>query len=438
LIIRRKLLLNSKQSFDYESFFDEQIDLKKRDKSYRYFNNINRLADKFPLAHEGPAEEKKNVMVWCSNDYLGMSRHPLVIESMRNTLEIYGAGAGGTRNIAGNGDLHLRLEKKLADLHNKEAALVFSSCFVANDSTLSTIASKIPGCVIYSDSLNHASMIEGIRHSKAKKYVFRHNDINHLEQLLSSTDPTLPKIIAFESVYSMCGSIGKIPEIIKLAKKYNALTFLDEVHAVGMYGKRGAGIAEALGDEYMNDIDIISGTLGKAFGVVGGYIAGKRNLVDMVRSYAPGFIFTTSLPPSIIAGALTSVEYLKKSSLEREMQRTNALSLKYLLSVLDIPVIRNPSHIVPVFVGNAEKAKHASDILLKDYNIYVQAINYPTVPKGEERLRITPTPAHNPELQRILGDALVNVWKRLQLNFETGVVQKTPNILNTQSIAAVA
>ncbi len=333
----------------------------------------------------------------------------------RKTVDAYGAGAGGTRNIAGNGALHEALEISLADLHQKPAALVFSSCFVANDATLSTIASKLPNCVIFSDASNHASMIQGIRHSGAKKLIFRHNDVAHLESLLQSVDIHTPKLIAFESVYSMCGSIGPIQEIVDLAKKYNALTFLDEVHAVGMYGERGAGITQSLSKELMSQVDIISGTLGKAYGVVGGYIAGSSALVDMIRSYAPGFIFTTSLPPSIVAGALASVEYLKESSSERIGQQNNTIALKHHLNKVGIPVLHNPSHIVPVLVGDAEKCKMASDRLLSKHHIYVQSINYPTVPKGQERLRITPTPGHSEEMKDHLVQALDDVWIHLGL-----------------------
>ncbi|KAL1921455.1 uncharacterized protein VTP21DRAFT_11171 [Calcarisporiella thermophila] len=412
-------------TFDYEAFYNEEIEKKHKDKSYRYFNNINRLAQEFPRAHT--VNEKDRVTVWCSNDYLGMGRHPMVVDSMKKTLDRYGAGAGGTRNIAGNAALHLNLERELASLHRKESALVFSSCYVANDATLSTLASKLPGCVIFSDASNHASMIQGIRHSGARKMIFRHNDLEHLEQLLQSVDLHVPKIIAFESVYSMCGSVGPIREICQLAKKYGAITFLDEVHAVGMYGPRGAGVAEHLDYEMnaacplpkpgsaLDMVDIVTGTLGKAYGVVGGYIAASASLVDMIRSYAPGFIFTTSLPPSVVAGALTSVRYLKESQVERRMQQLNTRELKQRLADLDIPVVPGPSHIVPVLVGEAEVCRFASDQLLHDHNIYVQAINYPTVARGEERLRITPTPGHTPEMMDQLVDALVDIWKRNSL-----------------------
>ncbi|RKO88601.1 pyridoxal phosphate-dependent transferase [Blyttiomyces helicus] len=369
--------------FDYEAFYNHELDKKHKDKSYRYFNNINRLAKAFPTAHTGTGER---VSVWCSNDYLGMSKHPEVLASMKNTLDTYGAGAGGTRNIAGNAQLHLSLEEELASLHNKPAALVFSSCFVANDATLSTLASKLPGCVIFSDASNHASMIHGIRNSRAEKLVFRHNDLVHLEQLLQSVPVGTPKIIAFESVYSMCGSIGPIKEIAALARKYNAITFLDEVHAVGMYGATGGGVAEYIGA--MDQIDIITGTLGKAYGVVGGYIAGSSAFVDMMRSYAPGFIFTTSLPPAVVAGTLTSIRHLKASKTERTLQQLHTRALKTRLGELGIP-------------------------------IYVQSINYPTVAVGEERLRITPTPGHNGELMEVLVDALTGIWEERGLKYES-------------------
>jgi 5-aminolevulinate synthase len=357
-----------------------------------------------------------------------MSKNPLVIENMKATLDLYGAGAGGTRNIAGNAQLHLSLERELADLHDKPAALVFSSCFVANgiltfnkDATLSTLASKMPGCVIFSDASNHASMIQGIRNSRAKKMVFRHNDVEHLEELLSSVDISLPKIIAFESVYSMCGSIGPIAEIAALARKYNAITFLDEVHAVGMYGETGAGVAEYIGA--MDQIDLITGTLGKAYGVVGGYVAGSERMIDTIRSYAPGFIFTTSIPPTVASGALTAIRHLKASKSERSGQQLNTRALKQILESKGIPVVPNPSHIVPVLVGDAETAKSVSDELLYKYKIYVQSINYPTVARyfhltfsGEERLRITPTPGHSEEHMDYLVDSLSTIWTERGLN----------------------
>ncbi|CAG8461482.1 11872_t:CDS:2 [Ambispora gerdemannii] len=409
-------------TFDYESLYHHELDKKHQDKTYRYFNNINRLAQKFPKAHT--KDSRDEVIVWCSNDYLGMGKNQIVLETMKQTLNKYGAGAGGTRNIAGNCNLHLQLEAELADLHHKPAALVFTSCYVANDATLSTLASKLPGCHIFSDAANHASMIQGIKHSGAKKIIFKHNDLADLEAKLQSVDINIPKIIAFESVYSMSGSVGQINAICDLAKKYGAITFLDEVHAVGMYGPRGAGVAEHLdfdlnsriphanNGSVLDKVDIISGTLGKAFGIVGGYIAGSANLVDMIRSYAPGFIFTTSLPPANVAGAKASIQYLKKSSKERQMQQLNTRILKARLAELDIPVIPNPSHIVPVLVGEAEPCKIASDQLLREHGIYVQSINYPTVAKGEERLRITPTPGHNSKMVDHLVEALETIWRK--------------------------
>jgi 5-aminolevulinate synthase len=405
------------------------LEKKHKDKSYRYFNNINRLAQEFPRAHTASTEER--VTVWCSNDYLGMGRNPQVLNSMHKTLDTYGAGAGGTRNISGHNQHAVALEDTLAKLHGKEAALVFSSCFVANDATLATLGSKMPDCVILSDSLNHASMIQGIRHSGAKKMVFKHNDLEDLEAKLASLPLSTPKIIAFESVYSMCGSIAPIEEICDLAEKYGAITFLDEVHAVGMYGPHGAGVAEHLDyDAYASQdtaspqstkgtvqdrIDIITGTLGKAYGCVGGYIAGSAAMVDTIRSLAPGFIFTTSLPPATMAGADTAIQYQSQQPRDRVLQQLHTRAVKTALKDLDIPVIPNPSHIVPLLVGDAELAKQASDKLLEEHGIYVQAINYPTVPRGEERLRITPTPGHVKPLREHLVQAVQAVWNDLGL-----------------------
>ncbi|KAI2794106.1 5-aminolevulinate synthase [Penicillium oxalicum] len=392
--------------FDYDAFYDGELEKKHKDKSYRYFNNINRLAKEFPRAHTASAEER--VTVWCSNDYLGMGRNPQVLESMHRTLDTYG---------------------RARVLHGKEAALVFSSCFVANDATLATLGSKLPDCVILSDSLNHASMIQGIRHSGAKKMVFKHNDLQDLEAKLASLPLHVPKIIAFESVYSMCGSIAPIEAICDLADKYGAITFNDEVHAVGMYGPHGAGVAEHLDyDIYasqdtatpkstkgtvMDRIDIITGTLGKAYGCVGGYIAGSANLVDTIRSLAPGFIFTTSLPPATMAGADAAIQYQMQQPRDRVLQQLHTRAVKTALKELDIPVIPNPSHIVPLLVGDADLAKRASDKLLEEHGIYVQAINYPTVPRGEERLRITPTPGHVKPLRDHLVQAVQAVWTDL-------------------------
>ncbi|KAE9983877.1 5-aminolevulinate synthase, mitochondrial [Venturia inaequalis] len=414
--------------FDYEGFYQAELDKKHKDKSYRYFNNINRLAKEFPRAHLSSKEEK--VTVWCSNDYLGMGRNPQVLKTMHETLDTYGAGAGGTRNISGHNQNAVGLEATLAKLHAQEAALVFSSCYVANDATLATLGSKMPNCVIFSDSLNHASMIQGIRHSGAKKMVFKHNDMADLEAKLASVEPDTPKIIAFESVYSMCGSIGPIEEICDLAEKYGAITFLDEVHAVGMYGPSGAGVAEHLDYDahlagrpkgtMMDRIDIITGTLGKAYGCVGGYIAGSAKLVDTVRSLAPGFIFTTSLPPATMAGAKTAIEYQMAYQGDRRLQQLHTRAVKDALNAKDIPVMDNPSHIIPCLVGNAEVARAASDMLLEKWGIYVQAINYPTVPVGQERLRITPTPGHTKEYRDHLVEAMDSVWNELDIKRTSG------------------
>ncbi|KAI6244687.1 5-aminolevulinate synthase, mitochondrial [Erysiphe necator] len=413
------------EEFDYEGFYQAELEKKHADNSYRYFNNINRLATEFPRAHIPGKTDK--VTVWCSNDYLGMSRNPQVLQAIHDTLNVYGAGAGGTRNISGHNQQAVALEETIAKLHAKEAALVFTSCYVANDATLSTLGSKLPDCVFFSDSLNHASMIQGIRHSGAKKLIFAHNNLIDLESKLSSVPHSVPKIIAFESVYSMCGSIAPIKEICDLAEKYNALTFLDEVHAVGMYGPHGAGVAEHL-DFYshaaqkpkgtvMDRVDIISGTLGKAYGSVGGYITGSSRFVDAIRSLAPGFIFTTTLPPAVMSGANKAINYQMQYQGDRCLQQLHTRAIKNELVARDIPVIPNPSHIIPILVGNAMLAKAASDLLLEKHNIYVQSINYPTVPVGQERLRITPTPNHNSALQEHLFDALDSVWKTLNIKY---------------------
>ncbi|RKF55981.1 5-aminolevulinate synthase, mitochondrial [Erysiphe neolycopersici] len=412
-----------KKKFNYEEFYQTELDKKHNDKSYRYFNNINRLAAEFPRAQVPGKSER--VTVWCSNDYLGMSRNPQVLQAIHDTLDTYGAGAGGTRNISGNNQQAIVLEKTIAKLHAKDAALVFTSCYVANDATLSTLGSKLPDCVFFSDSLNHASMIQGIRHSGAKKIIFAHNDLLDLENKLASVPFSVPKIIAFESVYSMCGSVAPIKEICDLAEKYNALTFLDEVHAVGMYGPHGAGVAEHLDfsahaakrpkGTVMDRVDIISGTLGKAYGSVGGYIAGSAKFIDAIRSLAPGFIFTTTLPPAVMAGANKAIEYQMYYQGDRCLQQLHTRAVKDKLVARDIPVLPNPSHIIPILVGNAELAKAASDLLLKKHNIYVQSINYPTVPVGKERLRITPTPSHICSLQEHLIDALDSVWETFNI-----------------------
>jgi 5-aminolevulinate synthase len=342
-----------------------------------------------------------------------MGQHPDVVAAMEEALQDVGAGSGGTRNIGGNTHYHIQLEAELADLHGKEAALLFTSGYISNEATLSTVAKLLPGCVIFSDALNHASMIAGIRNSGCEKQVFRHNDLVHLEELLAAADPDVPKLIAFESVYSMDGDVAPIAEICDLADKYHAITYLDEVHAVGMYGSHGGGISER--DSVADRVTIIEGTLGKAFGVMGGYIAAEKNIVDVVRSYAPGFIFTTSLSPVLVAGALASVRYLKRSQAERDAQQLNAAKLKAIFADAKLPVMPSTTHIVPLLVGDPVRAKKISDILLAEYGMYVQPINYPTVPRGTERLRFTPGPAHDEEMMRELAGALVEIWDRLEL-----------------------
>ncbi|WP_294194929.1 5-aminolevulinate synthase [uncultured Sphingomonas sp.] len=399
---------------DYSRVFTQAIDRLHAEGRYRVFIDILRNKGMFPNArcfagHNGP----KPITVWCSNDYLAMGQHPKVIAAMEEALHDVGAGSGGTRNIGGNTHYHIDLEHELADLHGKQAALLFTSGYVSNEATLSTLAKVLPGCIIYSDELNHASMIAGIRNSGCEKRVFRHNDVAHLEELLGADDAAAPKLIAFESVYSMEGDIAPIAAICDLADKYNALTYLDEVHAVGMYGARGGGISER--DGVADRLTIIEGTLGKAFGVMGGYIAADRTIVDVIRSYAPGFIFTTSLSPVLVAGVLASVRHLKQSSAERDGQQAAAATLKAMLRDAGLPVMTGETHIVPVMVGDPVKAKKISDILLAEYGVYVQPINYPTVPRGAERLRFTPGPAHSEAMMRELTDALVEIWDRLEL-----------------------
>ncbi len=399
---------------DYSRVFTQAIDRLHAEGRYRVFIDILRNKGMFPNArcfagHNGP----KPITVWCSNDYLAMGQHPKVIAAMEEALHDVGAGSGGTRNIGGNTHYHVDLEGELADLHGKEAALLFTSGYVSNEATLATLAKILPGCVIFSDELNHASMIAGIRNSGCEKKVFRHNDLAHLEELLAEADPGVPKLIAFESVYSMEGDVAPIAAICDLADKYNALTYLDEVHAVGMYGARGGGISER--DGVAHRLTVIEGTLGKAFGVMGGYIAADRMIVDVIRSYAPGFIFTTSLSPVLVAGVLASVRHLKQSSVEREGQQAAAAKLRAMMRGAGLPVMLGETHIVPVMVGDPVKAKKISDILLAEYGVYVQPINYPTVPRGTERLRFTPGPAHDEAMMAELVSALVEIWERLDL-----------------------
>jgi 5-aminolevulinate synthase len=399
---------------DYQRIFAEAIDRLHAEGRYRVFIDILRNKGNYPNArcfagHNGP----KPITVWCSNDYLAMGQHPKVIAAMEEALHDVGAGSGGTRNISGNSHYHIQLEAELADLHGKDSALLFTSGYVSNEATLSTLAKLLPGCIVFSDSLNHASMIAGIKNSGCEKQVFRHNDLAHLEELLAAAPEEAPKLIAFESVYSMDGDVAPIAAICDLADKYRALTYLDEVHAVGMYGPRGGGISER--DGLAHRLDIIEGTLGKAFGVMGGYIAASKNIVDVIRSYAPGFIFTTSLSPVLVAGALASVRHLKASSAEREGQQASAAALKAIFRDARLPVMPSETHIVPLMVGCPVKAKRISDILLAEYGVYVQPINYPTVPRGTERLRFTPGPAHDESMMRELAEALAEIWDRLEM-----------------------
>ncbi len=401
-------------SVNYNAVFEKAIDRLHAEGRYRVFIDILRNKGSYPNArcfagHNGP----KNITVWCSNDYLCMGQHPDVISAMENALHDVGAGSGGTRNIGGNSHYHVELEQELADLHGKDGALLFTSGYVSNDATLSTLAKVLPGCIIYSDELNHASMIAGIRNAGCEKRVWRHNDLAHLEELLAADDPEAPKLIAFESVYSMDGDVAPIGAVCDLADKYNALTYCDEVHAVGMYGPRGGGISER--DAVADRVTIIEGTLGKAFGVMGGYISADQNIIDVIRSYAPGFIFTTSLSPVLVAGVLAAVRHLKASSVERDAQQANAAMLKKLFADAGLPVMLSNTHIVPLMVGDPVKAKKISDILLAEYGVYVQPINYPTVPRGTERLRFTPGPQHDEGMMRDLTAALVEIWGRMEM-----------------------
>jgi len=399
---------------NYDRVFSQAIDRLHAEGRYRVFIDILRNKGAFPNArcfagHNGP----KPITVWCSNDYLAMGQHPAVIAAMEDALHDVGAGSGGTRNIGGNTHYHIDLEAELADLHDKEAALLFTSGYISNEATLATLGKILPGCVIFSDELNHASMISGIRNSGCEKRVWRHNDLAHLEELLAAEDPDAPKLIAFESVYSMDGDVADITAICDLADRYNALTYCDEVHAVGMYGARGGGITER--DGVADRVTIIEGTLGKAFGVMGGYIAASRTIVDVIRSYAPGFIFTTSLSPVLVAGVLASVRHLKASSVEREAQAAAAAMLKTLFLDACLPLMDSTTHIVPLMIGDPIKAKKIADILLAEYGVYVQPINYPTVPRGTERLRFTPGPNHDEAMMRELTGALVEIFGRLEL-----------------------
>ncbi len=406
-------MTNEGYPMDFEAFFAGELETVRADGRYRVFTDIKRHRGRFPHATRFIDEETQAVTVWCSNDYLGMGQHPAVLEAMHDCLDECGAGAGGTRNISGTNHHHVLLERELADLHDKESALLFTSGYVSNWAGLGTLASKIPGCVVFSDALNHASMIEGIRYSRAPYKIWRHNDVAHLDEMLSQFGPEVPKLVAFESVYSMDGDIAPIAAILDVCEKHGAMSYIDEVHAVGLYGPRGGGIAEREG--LMDRITVIEGTLGKAFGVMGGYIAASANLIDFVRSFASGFIFSTALPPAVAAGAAASIRHLKVSSAERELQQKRVAQVRRSLDIMGIPHLDNPSHIIPVMVGDAKKCKMISDWLMDNHGIYVQPINYPTVPVGTERLRITPSPVHTDgDIDRLIR-ALSEIWSQCEL-----------------------
>ena len=427
---------------NYSEIFKNSLDKLKSEGNYRIFADLEKLAGNFPQALNYKDNSVSEVTVWCSNDYLGMSQNQDVLDSMTNALKKVGAGSGGTRNISGTNHYHVLLERELCYLHQKEAALLFNSGYLANQATLSTLGKKIPNCVFFSDEKNHASMIQGIKNSGAKKVIFKHNNLDDLEKNLKKFPKSQPKIIAFESVYSMDGDFSPIKSICSLAQKYNALTFLDEVHAVGIYGERGAGVAER--DKVMDQVDIIQGTLAKAFGVIGGYITARKETIDFVRSFSSGFIFTTSLPPCIAAGAYASIRHLKFSSSEREKLFKVVSDLKNALKKNNIPFIDNKSHIIPVIIGDPMLCKKASQMLLDDFQVYVQPINYPTVPKGEERLRITASPQHTSKMIKKLVTALCSVYKNLEINKSMSVTLEketvtpsTPNIAPSDAPAPV-
>jgi 5-aminolevulinate synthase len=398
---------------DYNAFFALALNTLRDERRYRVFADLERIAGRFPHAVWHSPEGPREVVIWCSNDYLGMAQHPKVIGAMVDVAARMGTGAGGTRNIAGTNHPLIELERELADLHGKPAALVFTSGYVSNQTGIPTIAKLLPNCLILSDALNHNSMIEGVRQSGCEKQIWRHNDVAHLEELLKAADPDRPKLIVFESLYSMDGDIAPVHAICDLAERYNAMTYVDEVHAVGMYGARGGGICEREGA--MHRVDVLEGTLAKAFGCLGGFITGSKDVIDAVRSYAPGFIFTTALPPAICAAATAAIKHLKTSSWERERHQDRAARVKAVLNAAGLPVMGSTTHIVPLFVGDAEKCKRASDLLLSEHGIYIQPINYPTVPRGEERLRITPSPYHDDQLVDRLAEALADIWERLDL-----------------------
>jgi 5-aminolevulinate synthase len=398
---------------NYNEFFASALKTLRDERRYRVFADLERIAGRFPHAVWHSPQGTREVVIWCSNDYLGMAQHPKVIGAMVDVAARMGTGAGGTRNIAGTNHPLVELEHELADLHGKEAALVFTSGYVSNQTGIPTLAKLLPNCLILSDALNHNSMIEGVRQSGCEKQVWRHNNVGHLEELLKAADPNRSKLIVFESLYSMDGDVAPVHAICDLAERYNAMTYVDEVHAVGMYGARGGGICEREGA--MHRVDVLEGTLAKAFGCLGGFITASNDIIDAVRSYAPGFIFTTALPPAICAAATTAIRHLKTSSWERDRHQDRAARVKAVLNAAGLPVMGSTTHIVPLFVGDAEKCKQASDLLLAEHGIYIQPINYPTVPRGEERLRITPSPYHDDQLIDRLAEALVDVWERLDL-----------------------